>query len=368
MGKNRLCIVTDANDAPCVRSLFKAVAGSGWRVVLQRVITPGHVIAGASCPRLLAESQRNVWRETVLVPGFKRHRRLSEAILRWRRRSVARKLGVPDIVFYTMPRYCRLATSESCKKAYFAYDPYKLYHGWDAQATEDDEMHMLEAVDARFSVSQQICDDWQLTGRKGIYVPNAVDSRFVADCRRDVAMPADLAASDGPIVGCVGQINRTYDWVLIKRMAEALSNTRFVFIGQLTERTPQVTDIARIPNVEFRGWRKSSELAGYVRSFDVCLNPLLVNDMNNRRCPLRLYTYLASGRPIVSTAISEARQLTPLVTVGESHEDCLRLLREALEGKHSYSADARQELAAENTWEHRARALMAQVDSIVFGA
>ena len=367
MNGNRMCLVLDANDGPCVRSLFNAVGQLGWRVVLQQVVTPLHMLTQRSMVNHIRQEHSNIWKEVSLAPGFTRFRPLSESCIRWRRRAIEKQLGKPDIIFYTMPRYCRLAEDEKVPKAYFAYDPYKLYHGWDRDATEAEEERMLDAVDIRFSVSRQICEDWQASGRKCFYIPNAVDEGFVSQCRqRGEVRPADLAVIPGPVVGCVGHINRTYDWVLVERLAREVPDASFVFVGEVTESTPQTEDLRRMPNVFFLGWKQPSELAGYVAAFDVCLNPLTVNEMNNRRCPLRLFTYLAAEAPIVSTGIREAVELAPQVSVGADHGECVALVRAALAGEVSVDVQARQQFVSSRTWSRRAHDLVSRLDSIVF--
>jgi hypothetical protein len=177
----------------------------------------------------------------------------------------------------------------------------------------------------------------------------------------------EMASIEGPIVGCVGNINRSYDWVLIKKMAEALPAATIVFLGNVTERTPEIEDIRQKKNVIFMGWRDPENLAEYVSSFDVCLNPLTVNEINNRRCPLRLYTYLCTPKPVVSTCIESAEDLSDHILIGKTHDDCISLVKDAVEGRTKVDVRKREEFMLTQTWNHRARDLMDHVDKVVFG-
>jgi len=364
----RVCVVIDANDGPCVRALFGALAGCGWRVALLRVVTPGHIIHNPVVPFKFREIMPDVWGETVVVPGYRRFARQSDAIISWRRKAIESHLGKPDIVFYTMPRYSELAEKEKAKKAYFAYDPYKLYHGWDYEQTELEEGCLLDQVDAAFAVSKEICNDWKRDyGKDSFYMPNAVSGRFIDDCvRYRGARPAELREIKGKIVGCVGSINTSYDWVLIEKLSMALPEVTFVFIGEVTEVTPQIEDMKKLANVVFTGWVNPVNLAENVAAFDVCLNPLQINEMNNRRCPLRLYAYLASASPVVSSAISEALELSEFVYTGRTHDECIELVRQAVDGELAVDESRRLEFVRSQIWEERARQLSAVCEDVVF--
>lgn len=364
----RLCIVIDANDGPCVRALFGALAGCGWRVALLRVVTPGHIIHNPVMPFRLMEVMPGVWEETVVVPGYRRFEHQSDAIISWRRKAIEAHIGRPDIVFYTMPRYGELAEKEKAKKAYFAYDPYKLYHGWDYEKTEEEEGCLLDRVDVAFAVSREICNDWKRDyGKDPFYIPNAVSGRFVDDCLKfRGSRPAELKKINGKIVGCVGNINTSYDWVLIEKLSRSLPEVSFVFVGAVTEATPQIEDMKKLANIIFTGWIHPARLAEYVAAFDVCLNPLCVNEMNNRRCPLRLYTYLASMAPIVSSAISEAQALGEYVYAGGSHEECIALVRKAAVGELKVDEQSRRKFVRSQVWEDRALELKSICEKVLF--
>src|ERR1019366_3560303 len=107
-------------------------------------------------------------------------------------------------------------------------------------------------------------------------------------------------------------------------------------------------------NVHWLGPKPHDHLPAYLRQFDVLINPLLVNDHNNRRSLLRLYDYLTTDRPIVSTAIAEAFNHVPFVNIAKDKEEFRRLLGEALTLKAAPDLERRREYIAANTWHARA--------------
>jgi glycosyltransferase involved in cell wall biosynthesis len=118
------------------------------------------------------------------------------------------------------------------------------------------------------------------------------------------------------------------------------------------------------PNVKWLGPKPHDELPGYLRGFDVCLNPLAITEHNDRRSPLRLYDYLATDRPILSTAIREAFTHGPLVETFKTADEGVALLRRMLAGEIRVDKAARMAYLQNNTWEARAEYFLAAIKEV----
>ena len=107
------------------------------------------------------------------------------------------------------------------------------------------------------------------------------------------------------------------------------------------------------PNVHFLGRRDFRDLPTYFRGFDVCILPHAVTPLTRSMDPIKLYDYLATGKPIVSTPVAGVERFPDGVHVGEGSQGFL----DALEGALQEPSDLRQRrlrYARENTWERRA--------------
>ena len=107
-------------------------------------------------------------------------------------------------------------------------------------------------------------------------------------------------------------------------------------------------------------------LPAYLNGFDVCFNPLAVNEYGDRRCPLRLYDYLATDKPIVSTGIREAFSHGGLVATFNSADEAAALIMRMVQGGYPLDLLARSEYIRNNTWEARASLVRAQLDQSIF--
>jgi glycosyltransferase involved in cell wall biosynthesis len=84
-------------------------------------------------------------------------------------------------------------------------------------------------------------------------------------------------------------------------------------------------------NVHVLGWRPQAEIANYISAFDVCLIPYRIDHPFNRVCsPTKIMDYLATGRPIVSTAIPECTHYAHLFDVESTDEAFVHAVRRVI--------------------------------------
>jgi glycosyltransferase involved in cell wall biosynthesis len=117
-----------------------------------------------------------------------------------------------------------------------------------------------------------------------------------------------------------------------------------------------------LPQVLFLGQRDVSSIPSYLRAFDVCLVPYRIGSQSKAIDPLKLYEYLAFGKPIVAVDIPSVRRYAHVLKIGRTHEEFVRFLGEAAREKDPGLADERRAIARENTWEARAEQISAAVE------
>ena len=113
--------------------------------------------------------------------------------------------------------------------------------------------------------------------------------------------------------------------------------------------------LAAQPNVVWVGPKPYAELPAYVAAFDVGLIPYLSNAYTQSCFPLKLYEYLAAGKPVVATGLPALADIDSEVALvnGES-ADVAEAITAALDRSGDDARDHRMSLAAQNTWESRA--------------
>jgi teichuronic acid biosynthesis glycosyltransferase TuaH len=96
------------------------------------------------------------------------------------------------------------------------------------------------------------------------------------------------------------------------------------------------------------------QMPAVLKGFDVAIIPFKKDEVSNHIFPLKLFEYLGSGKPVVSTNFNSdlADFTNGTVSFCETAEEFSAALDKALLD-NTELRQKRLEVAADNTWEHR---------------
>jgi teichuronic acid biosynthesis glycosyltransferase TuaH len=193
-----------------------------------------------------------------------------------------------------------------------------------------------------------------------ILCPNGVTFEHFAGYRPG-PMPPDLervAKRGRPIVGYYGAIAEWIDYDLLDFAAERLHDYSFVFIGPNYDKTMDEAAVFQRENVWWLGPKSYDLLPGYLHHFSVATIPFKVNDVTHSVSPLKLFEYMAGGKPVVTTAMRESQHYDN-VLVAHDPEEWVKLIVDgaALDSDPSFVASL-QRTARTNTWDQRVGTLI----------
>jgi glycosyltransferase involved in cell wall biosynthesis len=188
-----------------------------------------------------------------------------------------------------------------------------------------------------------------------------VDVAHFASARSsDLELPRELAALHKPVVGYYGVIDERIDYDLLREIARELPEAELVMVGPVVKVDP--AELPRAENIHWLGQRQYSELPAHVKGFDVCLMPFALNEATEYINPTKTLEYMAAGKPIVSTAISDVvHNFTPVVAVAHSAPEFVAAVREAIESPNDELISRGLEQARGNSWE----SIVARMERII---
>jgi hypothetical protein len=79
----------------------------------------------------------------------------------------------------------------------------------------------------------------------------------------------------------------------------------------------ELAALKALPNVHFLGLLPVEHVPQFIVSCDVCLIPYRVNDETRAISSLKLYEYLAAGRPVVSARVPAAEEHAAVVRMAD---------------------------------------------------
>ena len=189
-------------------------------------------------------------------------------------------------------------------------------------------------------------------------IPNAVNNKRFTTHRKHVDL-SDIRKIERPIMVFIGNFNYRLDYDLLHSLASD-SQSSIVFIGPVGK-SSEVSRLKACDRVYFLGEKPYWAIPQYVNYADVCLIPYL--QLEELGSPTKLFHYLASGKPIVSTAIPGIEEFSDVVFIGRDHNDFCEKVAQAFKEDNSILSQDRRDLAHNNSWEHRLQEIWALIDS-----
>jgi glycosyltransferase involved in cell wall biosynthesis len=163
-----------------------------------------------------------------------------------------------------------------------------------------------------------------------------------------------------PIIGYYGALASWFDYDMIKKLAKEKPGYNIVLFGIKYDDSFDKANLDEYSNIYFLGSKEYNVLQNYASKFDVCTIPFLINDITQATSPLKLFEYMALGKPIVTTAMKECKKYES-VMIANNQEEFIKLIDKSIEltknKNDSYFRLLNKE-ALENTWEAKAHLII----------
>jgi glycosyltransferase involved in cell wall biosynthesis len=158
------------------------------------------------------------------------------------------------------------------------------------------------------AVSQAIVDRIAPTGPSAV-VPNGVAPE---EWRSPAGPPAWFARLPSPRIVYAGVLDDRLDVQAVRHVAARFPGGTVVLLGPVGDRA--VLDAVRdLPNVRVEPPVGRAAVTGVVHAAEVCIMPHRRTRLTAAMSPLKLYEYLAGGRPVVATDLPPVRAVDPRI-------------------------------------------------------
>ena len=233
----------------------------------------------------------------------------------------------------------------------------------------DNPRFLGQVTHSRYAMERYLTAGYPAEKLRTIY--NGFDPAAFAVDRTPEAARRALGLPERATVGYAGRIAPFKRVDLLLDAAEAVPELSWVFIGATDrkEASALVEQGNELPNVRFLGFRSGEELATAHQAADILVIPPSADPLERfgtTVLPLKLFQYLAAGRPLVVGDVADTAELL------REGETCLRVpsddLPSFIRGIRALAGDperrarmgaASRALAQGLTWDARAAAFLA---------
>ena len=131
------------------------------------------------------------------------------------------------------------------------------------------------------------------------------------------------------------------------------------YIEQEEDRESNVVEwllkLKKLQNVYLIGYQPKKNLPEWIAQFDVCIVPYKISYKLVRYCnPMKLYEYLACGKPVVATNILALREIDQLgIKIASSANEFIKHIEYFLDNWNVQKACAVKSMITKHNWEQR---------------
>ncbi|HEY2581413.1 MAG TPA: glycosyltransferase [Mucilaginibacter sp.] len=293
-----------------------------------------------------------------MLPEGKLYRwllKINEKIVGSRLKKVIRNLNINNYIYINSYNVAFPALHKQLEPLLTVYhcvdpliEPYQTRHGLISEDI------LVKDVDMVISTSKELSNQKGLLNNNAYFIPNAAN---ISHCQKalnpGLKIAEILKGVKKPIIGYFGNIERRIDYELVKDIIAMNPDKSFVFIGPVDRYYIREEEYTA-SNLYLKGPVPYELMPAVLKGFDVAIIPFKKDEVSNHIFPLKLFEYLGSGRPVVSTDFNADLKDFTLDTVFycANATEFSEALNMALEDT-SLLQQKRLEVAADNTWEHR---------------
>jgi teichuronic acid biosynthesis glycosyltransferase TuaH len=269
-----------------------------------------------------------------------------------RKNNISSLVYVNSFNFYFADLYQHLRTKIKLN-VYHCIDPmvkaFTLKHGLYLQE------RAAKKADIIISTAPALQQEFISKGyTKSYLVPNAANFKLFSTALEPIAPHEKVAQIKGKVLGYLGNIERRTDFNLLLEAIEQLPDWTLVMAGPVELK--YVPDaFMNHPRIKLVGSVSHTEAPAMIKRFDVAMIPFKPDDVSKGIYPLKLYEYLAAGKPVVSTNFNPdvLSELKPVVHVGENPTEFAGHVLKAYATDSEAKQKERVQVASQNTWEDR---------------
>jgi glycosyltransferase involved in cell wall biosynthesis len=275
----------------------------------------------------------------------------------------ARRLPAPRVVWLYDPRAAwAIGAGGTALAVYDCVDDYaqQVGHVRGRDLVADADTRAAARSDLVFATTRALRERHLRSNPNTHHVGNVGDFEHFRAAADPTTTREDLTALPRPVLGFAGNfLSGKVDPTVVETLADAYPTGTLLLAGPADERLAgALASLATRANVRWLGQIAYDELPSVVAAFDVGLIPYETNAYTRNVFPLKLYEYLAAGKPVVATGLPELSGMEPDVVVVDGADELTVAVDAALAASASEDVERRQALARENTWETRTSRLL----------
>jgi glycosyltransferase involved in cell wall biosynthesis len=229
----------------------------------------------------------------------------------------------------------------------------------EKQMIDEQDHWLCRKADLVVVCSEALARSREQIAKRLLLLPNGVDVEHYSRMSGGQLTRNPLWSS--PVFGYTGTLHDDrIDIDLVLNLAQAYPHGSVVLVGPDNLSAAARQRLLTAPNVFLPGPVPYANLPEHMTAFDVCIVPHRETAFTESLNPIKLWEYLACGKPIVSTNVAGFRDYAHLCSVASGPKAfiaaCSGALRDGGRGREKRTLEA-----GRHTWEARVDQLLANL-------
>jgi GT2 family glycosyltransferase len=164
------------------------------------------------------------------------------------------------------------------------------------------------------------------------------------------------------IVGYFGALAEWIDFDLLYKMLDRRPDIELIVIGPIFKVEEQIARLKFFGNFKHVDTLPHQKLMERLVEFEICIIPFIKSKITDAVSPVKLFEYMAAGKPIITAGLLEAKNYDNVFS-SETHEEFIENLDKAIRLKDD--DNFKQEvykMAHLNTWDARIETLIKRIN------
>lgn len=223
--------------------------------------------------------------------------------------------------------------------------------GYKKMLVDEDKM-LTKKAGAVIVASQTLYEERRLLNDNVHLVSNGVDYDEIS-AGLGQQEPEPIRGISKPIIGYVGMVCGRLDYELLEGIAKRYSAYSIVLIGPIDKGCNIESRMRAHNNIHLLGPVQAHSLPAYLMRIDLFLLLYKQNYQNMAGNSMKLYQYLATGKPIISYPVAGAQEFQDVIYMAKDQEEYIGLVKRAIFENSGELKERRIEYARSNSWGKR---------------
>jgi len=245
------------------------------------------------------------------------------------------------------------------KFIYEYIDELEIFHMYGPEM-EADHQNLMKNADVTICTATKLYNQAAGIAKNPLLSPNAGDYDFFAktDSYEISPLIADIVKDYQCVLGYYGALAAWFDYELIKEVAAKHPEWLLVLVGIDYDKTIGKSGIEQYPNIVHIPPQPYVDLPKFLKGFDIATIPFLINEITLSTSPVKLFEYMAAGKPILASKMPECLKYESVKTYENADQFC-----EIVEGYMAMKSDDAywdilKKDALDNTWDARTEEIL----------